>query len=124
MTEASLSDPEHHDGFYSVLGEASLFQGPHNPYGRLEYATRPEYPRDGAQGSDGFFRYDHDADPLEWNNLADSPGYAEAKNELAKHLPKKNVPEVPGNGPRRSVTVTSSMSTPASCPSISKRLPP
>ena len=64
MAEASLSDPEHHDGFLSLLGEASLFRGAHNPYGRVEYATRPEYEREGAPGSDDFFRYDHDAEPI------------------------------------------------------------
>ena len=32
----------------------------HQPYLRLEYATRPEYARMGPDGSDGFFRYDHD----------------------------------------------------------------
>ena len=61
MAEVSVSDPEHGDGFFSVLGEASLFRGPHNPYGRVEYAKRPEYERDGPPGTDGFFRYDHDA---------------------------------------------------------------
>ncbi|HUF13076.1 MAG TPA: hypothetical protein VMN78_08255 [Longimicrobiales bacterium] len=64
LTEASLSEPEHHDGYWSVLGEASLMQGPHNPYGRVEYATRPEYPREGAPGTADFFRYDHDDEPI------------------------------------------------------------
>ena len=39
--------------------------------------------------------YDHDNDALEWTNLANDPKYAAAKKELAKWLPKKNVPEVP-----------------------------
>jgi hypothetical protein len=64
LFEGSLSDPEHHDGFFSVLAEGSMMVGPHNPYGRIELATRPEYPRDGAPGSDPFFRYDHDEEPL------------------------------------------------------------
>lgn len=64
MTEASFSDPDDGDGYFSVLGEASLFQGAHNPYGRVEYATRPEYVREGAPGTDGFFRYDHDSEPI------------------------------------------------------------
>jgi arylsulfatase A-like enzyme len=45
-----------------------------------------------ADGSEEL--YDHDADPLEWKNLADHPDYATAKNELTGWLPKKNVPEI------------------------------
>ena len=33
-------------------------QDRHQPYVRLEYATRPEYPR-----TDGIFRYEHDSEP-------------------------------------------------------------
>ena len=64
LVEASMSDPDHHNGFFSVLGEASVFRGRHNPYGRVEFATRPEYPRKGEPGEDDFFRYDHDDEPL------------------------------------------------------------
>jgi arylsulfatase A-like enzyme len=39
--------------------------------------------------------YDHDRDELEWNNLADDPECAGIKKELAKWLPKTNVPDVP-----------------------------
>ena len=35
--------------------------------------------------------YDHDADPLEWNNLANDPRHAALKKELAKWFPKVNV---------------------------------
>jgi hypothetical protein len=62
MVEASTSDPEDGDGYFSVLGEMQAGIGPggrHRPYYRLEYATRPEYPREASTG-DGFFRYDHD----------------------------------------------------------------
>ena len=39
--------------------------------------------------------YDHNNDPLEWNNLAKDPEYTRIKNRLAKWLPEKNVPDVP-----------------------------
>jgi arylsulfatase A-like enzyme len=38
--------------------------------------------------------YDHDKDELEWNNLANVPGYADIKKELAKWLPTTNVPDL------------------------------
>ncbi|MGH7504712.1 MAG: hypothetical protein ACRELX_03640, partial [Longimicrobiales bacterium] len=61
LLEASRGEPTDGDGYFSVLGEARLVRGAHRPYARLEYATRPEYERRGAPGTDGFFRYDHDA---------------------------------------------------------------
>lgn len=39
--------------------------------------------------------YDHDRDPLEWKNLAKSPEFNQVKLELAKWLPKVNVPDAP-----------------------------
>lgn len=39
-------------------------RGRHQPYARAEYATRPEFERSGPSGTDGFYRYDHDAEPL------------------------------------------------------------
>ncbi len=38
--------------------------------------------------------YDHDADELEWTNLASDPKYATVRKDLAKWLPKTDVPEV------------------------------
>ena len=38
--------------------------------------------------------YDHDADQLEWTNLASESKYAKVKKDLAKWLPKTDVPEV------------------------------
>jgi hypothetical protein len=63
LVEASRSDPQDSDdeGYYSVLGEVQLTRGRHQPYARIEVATRPEYDRDGVSGTDGFFRYDHDS---------------------------------------------------------------
>lgn len=60
LVEASVSDSEHGGQYYSVLAEGSLQRGRHKPYARAEFATRPEYARRGAAGSEGFFRYDHD----------------------------------------------------------------
>jgi arylsulfatase A-like enzyme len=39
--------------------------------------------------------YDHDADPHEWKNLANDPQYAEVKQGLSEHVPKKNAPYAP-----------------------------
>jgi hypothetical protein len=64
MAEASLSDPRGHDGYWSLLGETQVRIARHRPYYRLELATRPEYAREGAAGTPGFFRYDHDGDPI------------------------------------------------------------
>ena len=64
LAEFSLSDPVGREGHRSVLAEALLTAGRHRPYLRLEVATRPEYSREGAAGSDGFFRYEHDDEPI------------------------------------------------------------
>ena len=60
LAEASRSDPEDAEGYFSLLAEMRYDANRHQPYLRLEYATRPEYARMGPDGSDGFFRYDHD----------------------------------------------------------------
>lgn len=39
--------------------------------------------------------YDHDADELEWHNLASKPEHAELKRELAKWFPTKNAEDAP-----------------------------
>lgn len=39
--------------------------------------------------------YDHNKDEMEWTNLANMPEYSKVKKELAKWLPKKNVPSIP-----------------------------
>ena len=65
LVEASRSDPDApHEGYFSILVETRFDEGGHQPYIRVEYATRPEYPRDGPGGTDGFFHYDHDDDPV------------------------------------------------------------
>jgi hypothetical protein len=61
LAEASMSEPDHGEGYWSLLAETQVGLGPgrrHAPFYRIEYATRPEYPRDATEG-EGFFRYDH-----------------------------------------------------------------
>ncbi len=41
--------------------------------------------------------YDHEKDPMEWNNLATDPEYARVKARLKKLIPKTNEPEGPDN---------------------------
>jgi hypothetical protein len=64
LAEASASDPEEGDGFWSVLAETQVRIARHRPYYRVEYATRPEYARQGEVGTPGFYRYDHDEEPF------------------------------------------------------------
>lgn len=52
---------------WNVMGMAQVFptrtagSARHQPYVRVEYATRPEYERKGAPGTPDFYRYDHDS---------------------------------------------------------------
>jgi len=63
LFEASASYLADHENFFSVLAEARYDHSGHQPYVRVEYASRPEYDREAASGDD-FFRYhDHD-DPI------------------------------------------------------------
>jgi hypothetical protein len=63
LIELSNSQGEDDDErYFSILGETLFQLGPHQPYARVEYATRPEYPRE--TGEEGFFRYDHDEHPV------------------------------------------------------------
>lgn len=64
-------------------------------HGRNNHAVRSErwrYIRY-ADGSEEL--YDHDADPLEWKNLAGDPQLASVKAELAHWLPRVNAPDAP-----------------------------
>ena len=61
-------------------------------YGRENHAVRDERWRyirycDGTEEL-----YDHDADPLEWNNLAPDERFAEVKQRLAASLPATDAP--------------------------------
>jgi hypothetical protein len=63
LLEASRSFLAAHADFFSLLAEARWSGGGHQPYARVEYASRPEYAREGAAGGDEFFHYEHDTDP-------------------------------------------------------------
>lgn len=101
----SLPRPEHLEGVSMV----SLLKQPSaewdrpaiTTHGRNNHAIRSERFRyiryeDGSEEL-----YDHTVDPLEWKNLAAEPKFAEAKAELAKWLPQKNVPNVTSLGQNR-----------------------
>ncbi|MEQ1855342.1 MAG: hypothetical protein ABL963_02675 [Longimicrobiales bacterium] len=64
LAEASQSYVAGHQEFFSLLGEARWSGGGHQPYVRVEYASRPEYAREGAAGDEGYFRYEHEQDPI------------------------------------------------------------
>lgn len=64
MGEASRSYVYEHENFFSLLGESRYERGRHRPYLRMEYATRPEYHREGLPGGPDFFRYEDHDDPL------------------------------------------------------------
>jgi len=64
-------------------------------YGRNRHSVRSERWRyirydDGTEEL-----YDHDHDEMEWHNLAGRPEYAKVKKEMARWLPKVNVPDAP-----------------------------
>ncbi len=70
-------------------------------HGRNNHAVRSErfrYIRY-SDGTEEF--YDHNADPMEWKNLANDPDLAPLKQQLAKWLPKKNAIDA-GRAKRRS----------------------
>ncbi len=85
LLEASRSDPEEGEGYFSLLAEAQLglgSDGARQPYYRVEHATRPEYPRQAQDGED-FFRYDHGvhaAGATRWT--IQTLGYSHTSTEL------------------------------------------
>lgn len=64
-------------------------------HGRNNHAVRSERWRYIRYEDGGEELYDHDADPLEWHNLASDPKFEEIKRELARSLPKINAPDAP-----------------------------
>ncbi|WP_339906990.1 sulfatase [Symmachiella dynata] len=60
-------------------------------HGRNNHAARSERWRYIRYEDGGEELYDHDADPLEWKNLAADEQYADVKAELAKSFPTVNV---------------------------------
>ena len=71
-------------------------------HGRNNHALRSERWRY-IRYSDGSEElYDHEADPMEWKNVATDPRFADVKADLAKWLPKVNAPDAPRDaGPRK-----------------------
>lgn len=65
-------------------------------HGRGNHAVRSERWRYIRYQGGGEELYDHDADPLEWNNLAGEAQHEKIKAELAGWLPKVNAPDAPG----------------------------
>ncbi|MDX1945162.1 MAG: sulfatase [Pirellulaceae bacterium] len=96
---AGLPIPPHNEGA-SVLplleDPAAAWEQPAlTTHGKDNHAVRTErwrYIRY-ADGSEEL--YDHNADPLEWKNLAADLNFASVKADLAKWLPKVNVPDAP-----------------------------
>ena len=71
-------------------------------HGRNNHAVRSERFRYIRYANGDEELYDHDADPLEWHNLAADEGLAQVKEELAAWLPDKNVENAPrSRRPRR-----------------------
>jgi arylsulfatase A-like enzyme len=64
-------------------------------HGRNNHAVRTERWRYIHYADGGEELYDHDADPLEWKNLALDPQFTAVKAELAAWLPKVNAPDAP-----------------------------
>ncbi|NQT38922.1 MAG: sulfatase-like hydrolase/transferase, partial [Planctomycetes bacterium] len=70
-------------------------------HGRNNHAVRSERWRYIRYGDGSEELYDHQADPMEWTNLAGERKHAAAKKELSQWLPKVNVPEGPRGGKRK-----------------------
>ncbi|MBT6153222.1 MAG: sulfatase [Planctomycetaceae bacterium] len=64
-------------------------------HGRNNHAVRSERWRYIRYANGDEELYDHDADPMEWKNLASKSQLAKVKRELAAWLPKKNAANAP-----------------------------
>ncbi len=64
-------------------------------HGRNNHALRSQHFRYIRYADGGEELYDHRSDPMEFTNLADDPKLAGVKKQLARSLPKNNVPEAP-----------------------------
>jgi hypothetical protein len=87
LAEASLAQPAVDDRYFALLAESLLGLGRHQPYYRVEYATRPEFPREGPADTRDFFRYDHDTSSIgatRW--LINTAGYGYRVTDLPVSL--------------------------------------
>jgi arylsulfatase A-like enzyme len=64
-------------------------------YGRNNHSIRSERWRYTRYSDGGEELYDHNADPMEWENLAGRPQYATIQRELARWLPQTNEVDSP-----------------------------
>jgi arylsulfatase A-like enzyme len=64
-------------------------------HGRNNHAVRSERWRYIRYANGDEELYDHDADPMEWTNLASKSQFAKVKQELAAWLPKNNAANAP-----------------------------
>lgn len=64
-------------------------------HGRNNHSIRTEKWRYIRYKDGGEELYDHDADPLEWANLAKDANYARVREELGAQLPQVNAPDAP-----------------------------
>jgi arylsulfatase A-like enzyme len=62
-------------------------------HGRNNHSIRSERWRYIRYRDGGEELYDHDADPLEWRNLAKDAQYARVREDLAGRLPQVNAPD-------------------------------
>ncbi len=69
-------------------------------HGRNNHSIRTEKWRYIRYKDGGEELYDHDADPLEWRNLAKDAKYAQVREELAAQLPRVNAPDAASAKPK------------------------
>jgi arylsulfatase A-like enzyme len=70
-------------------------------HGRKNHALRTPRWRYIRYADGGEELYDHNADPNEWINLAGLKKHATVKRELARRLPKTNVPDAPSKAAKK-----------------------
>ena len=99
---AQLPTPKHVEG----ISVAPLLKDPTatwdrpalTTHGKQNHAVRSERWRYIRYADGGEELYDHEADPLEWKNLAQDATYARVKTDLAKWFPTTDAPAAGGRG--------------------------
>jgi len=97
-----VPQPKHLEGFSMkplLVNPAAPWDHPAiTTHGYQNHAVRTDKWRYIRYEDGGEELYDEVADPHEWKNLASDPKFAAIKQDLAKHLPKTNVPTPTGEG--------------------------